>query len=159
MPNRFDIDIVLKVILKTHLHNSINTPICFHKFPMLSPYIAKIIDKDTISKLFKTCYPLYKNTKVGSARRSTLDLEPEIFVNIFLDSIEYAIANKETEIVVPNGCCDTPFCEYYEFYTILYEYFKKTEFRETVLSELVSIKKEKFEKKENHNSLAIQTSR
>jgi len=114
---------------------------------MLTPYIAKTIDKDTINKLFKTCYPLYKKTRIGRARRSTLDLKPEIFVNIFLDSLEYAIANKESEIVVPNGCCDTPFCEYYEFYTILYDYFKKTEFRETVLSELVSIKNKNLNKK------------
>ena len=85
MSDRFDVDIVLKVILKTHLHNSINTP-------------------------------------------------------IFLDSLEYAIANKESEIIVPNGCCDTPFCEYYEFYSILYGFFKKIEFKKTVLRELLSIK-------------------
>ena len=140
MSDRFDVDIVLKVILKTHLHNSINTPICFHKFPMIKYDVVKTINKKTINKLYRTCYPLYKKTRVGSARRSTLDLEPEIFVNIFLDSLEYAIANKESEIIVPNGCCDTPFCEYYEFYSILYGFFKKIEFKKTVLSELLSIK-------------------
>ena len=134
---RFNTDIVLKVILQTHINNSLTKPVTYHKFPMLKFDVASFINDDTADDLFKACYPRYKYSRTRQWRKTTLDIDPGAFINIFLDSLEYAIANKE-DIIVPNGCCDTPFCDLLEFYTLLYSYFKKIEFRNIVLQELIS---------------------
>ena len=85
---RFNTDIVLKVILQTHINNSLTKPITYHKFPMLKFDVASFINDNTADDLFKACYPRYKYSITRQWRKTTLDIDPGAFINIFLDSLE-----------------------------------------------------------------------
>jgi hypothetical protein len=115
-------DMMLQLLYQTHVSATIQNPICHHEFPKLN-IVESQIDDDTVKNCYDECYVKYKTTEEGKARGS-VDIQPGTWINIFIDSMLKA-NNEDSNIQVPNGCCNTDKCGIKKFYEIIYEHFAK----------------------------------
>jgi len=118
--SNLDPDMMLKLLHQTHISATTQNPICHHEFPKLNIELSQLND-NTINKCIDECYLKYKTTDEGHIR-SSVDINPKAWVNIFIFSMVKA-TNASGNIQVPNGCCNTDKCGIKKFYEIIYEHF------------------------------------
>ena len=107
---------MVKLLFQTHVHCTLNSPIEYHKFAMISLDL-----NDVPQNIVDTCYNKYKQTPEGSLRGS-VDVDPVFWTNVFFSSYNLAKENNKSEFNVPNGCCNNKNCGIKKFYEFLYDF-------------------------------------
>lgn len=108
-------------IFKIHVANTMNRPLCYHKFKMIDIDTREIKDSD-VTKCFQWVFKKYSNTDIGN-NQTSIYKDPGMWINIFLDSVEKSKQIDSDKILVPNGYSNTPFCPLKLFYELVYSYF------------------------------------
>ena len=126
----FDPDMLLQLLYQTHVTATTQSPICHHEFPRLNLDESKLVDGNkAYQAIFQKCledsYAEYQTTEQGKLRGS-VDLNPGVWMQFFLRAV-FTAKNNNTEIKVPNGCCNTDQCGIKKFYEIIYEHLKNIE--------------------------------
>jgi len=114
----FSPDMLLNILYQTHVTATSTNPICHHEFSMLSIDEKVFQDENILNKCFNDSYAEYQNTDQGKLRGS-VDVNPGTWMHFFLNAFLTA-KNNNTEIKVPNGCCNTDQCGIKKFYEIIY---------------------------------------
>jgi len=125
-----DPDMLLQLLYQTHVTATTQSPICHHEFPKLNLDESKLQDGNNVyqallHRCLEDCYAEYKTTDQAKMKGS-VDIDPGVWMQFFLISV-FAAKNNNTEIKVPNGCCNTDQCGIKKFYEIIYEHLKNIE--------------------------------
>ena len=117
-----DQDRELKLQHQADIVATMNNPICHHEFPKINISLHQLTH-NIIDKCTAECYLKYKTTDEGKIR-SSVDINPKAWVNIFVFSI---IKANETSgnLQVPNGCDNADRCRIQKFYEIIYAFFSE----------------------------------
>mgnify|MGYP001294892030 CR=1 FL=1 len=126
-------------IYKIHVANTINRPLCYHKFKMIDMDPQEVKDID-VTKCFQWVFKKYSNTDIGN-NQTSIYKDPGMWINIFLDSVEKSKQIDSDYIFIPNGYSNTPYCPLKLFYELVYSYFYNIEKYGKELFENIDIEK------------------
>ena len=106
---------ILQILYEAHINIALTDPIKYHIFKQKLNDYDKYMKDDIITEIVSNVYKKYKE-EPESKFKSSVDVNPEIWVKIYLESMK----NNNGE--VPNGCCNTNNCGIKKYYEVIDKY-------------------------------------